>query len=164
MKTWILAMACAVLVGCDYRVPIQNEPSLNIDSRIVGLWERVDAEGQAEHLLVLPLGAREYFVSFPQDSQDAIFARAWLCKIADRTFVQLKWFGTARGKTIDSEVVYQVASYEVSDQDMKVALLNPEVVLKDAQSTEELVRDIENNLSRSDLFRKAMEFTRIPPE
>ncbi|MDD4870569.1 MAG: hypothetical protein PHR77_08410 [Kiritimatiellae bacterium] len=159
MKKLIAIIACGVFVGCDYTVPLVKTPEKGIDSKIVGLWQRPEENGQS--LLVLPLNKQEYMVSFPAGSKDAMFARACLCRSGDKTLVQLEWFGTAQAKLPDDNRVFQFAAYTVDGNTLTIRMLNPDVVKKDVKSTDELARAITDNKDKPDLFKEKMVFTKV---
>ena len=109
MKKVLMAMACTVLMGCDYAVPLVKTPAIPIDNSLVGLWQPAKTN-ESDALLVLPLDAHQYLVEYPVGSKDAMFAKACLCRAGTRPLVQLEWFGTAQGTLPDSKVVYQFAA------------------------------------------------------
>ena len=162
MKTSVLvATACAaVLVGCDYKVPLAETAELPVDAALVGSWERTTQQGEKQRLLVLPLGKNEYLVSFPARAKDAMFARAALCKTGTLTLIQLAWFGTAQGATPEDGRIFQYASYTLADGTLKGRLLNADVVDRDVSSAAALSAAIEANRDNPKLFRDAWEFTR----
>ena len=160
----LFAVACAAaLAGCDYTVPLTDKPERTIDNALVGAWEQKSNQGEPERLLVLPLSKTEYLVSFPAGSKDAMFARACLCKAAGLTFVQLTWFGTARGAVADDRRVYQFVSYSVAGDTLTGRLLNPDVVNRDASSSATLAAVIEANKENAKLFREELVFTKVKP-
>lgn len=161
MKILMVLIACAMLVGCDYTVPLVKTPAMGIDNAVVGLWERTGKDGQTERLLVLPLSKQEYLVSFPSSGKDAMFARACLCSTADKTLVQLEWIGTAQGKLPEGNRVFQFVTYSVTGDRVTVRLLNSEVVKKDVVSTGELAKAIAANIDNPNLFREDMVFTKV---
>ena len=110
-----------------------------IDPGLVGLWQRTKEDGQTESLLVLPFNKQEYLVSFPSGAQDAMFARACLCRSGDQTLAQLEWIETARAKLPADRRVFQFAAWSLDNGTLTVRLLNPEIVKKDVKSSEELV-------------------------
>ena len=161
MKRLLIVLACGLLAGCDYTVPLVTTPKIDIDRSVLGLWQRSTGDGEIEQLLVLPLDKREYLVSYPSGSKDSMFARACLCRAADQTLVQLKWFGTAEGKLPEDNRVYQFMTYSVSGDRMTVRLLNSEVVWKDVPSTRELATAIAANRDNPNLFKEGMVFTKV---
>ncbi len=163
MKKLSLLLACLALAGCDYTVPLAKKPALNIDAALVGLWQRPKDDGQSERLLVLPLNEREYLVSFPSDSKDAMFAKACLCRAGDLTIVQLEWFGTARGGVPEDPRVFQFADYSVTGDALTVRMLNTEVVNKELKSSGELAGAITDNRAKAELFRDKLLFTKAKP-
>ncbi len=161
MKKLAALLVCGMLIGCEYAVPLVKAPAIAVDPAAVGVWERTKGDGQTERLLVLPLGEREYLVSFPAGAKDAMFARACLCRTAGITLVQLTWLGTARAKLPEDGRVFQFATYAITGDRLGVRLLNSEVVKKEAASAEELAKAIAADKDKPDLFREEMVFTRI---
>jgi len=165
MKMLTVAVVAAALAGCDYTVPLVKTPELPIDKTVVGAWVRTVDNGQSDHLLVLPLGPNEYLVSFPAGEKAAMFARACLCRIDDRTLAQLTWFGTAQGVLPEDGRIYQFAAFTVKNDTLQVSLLNADVVKRDAASPEALAQAITANKDHPELFREVMVFKKEkPPE
>lgn len=163
MKPLMMIVACVALAGCDYNVPLVKTPKLDMDAAVVGLWQRTKEDGQIERLLVLPLNKLEYMISFPSGSQDAMFARAWLCRSGGMTFIQLEWIGTAHGNLPEDRRVFQLAAYSVIGDALTVRMLNTDVVNKDLKSSDELARAIADNKSNPQLLRDKMVFTKVKP-
>jgi hypothetical protein len=161
MKRLMALVVCGMLTGCDYTVPLVKTPKMEIDPEVVGLWQRSKEDGQKESLLVLPLNKQEYMVSFPAGSKDAMFARACLCRTADKTLVQLEWVGNAHGKLPEDNRVFQFAAYSVVGDAITVRMLNAGVVKKDVKSTDVLAKAIADNKDKPDLLRDKMVFTKV---
>lgn len=161
MKKLMTLVACGMLAGCDYTVPLFKTPELAIDSGVVGLWQRSKEDGQKESLLVLPLNKQEYLVSFPAGSKDAMSARACLCRTADMTLVQLEWIGTVQGKLPQDNRVFQFAGYSVVGDTLTARMLNTAVVKKDVKSSRELAKAITDNKDKPDLFGDKIVFTKL---
>ena len=161
MKYFLPLLAGLLLAGCDFTVPLVETPALDIDKSVIGLWERAKADdGQTERLVVLPLGKREYLVSFTGNGSDWMYARGCLCKAADLTLVQLTWIGTSKGTVPDDKRIYQFASFSVSGEQLSLRLLNPDTVGKDVKSAADLTQSIESNKAAPALFREAKVFTK----
>lgn len=161
MKKLIVLVACTMLAGCDYTVPLVKTPGMGIDNAVVGLWERTKEDGQTERLLVLPLSKQEYLVSFPSSAEDAMFARASLCSTAGKTLVQLEWIGTVQGGLPEDNRVFQFAAYSVAENTLRVRMLNADVVKTDAGSSDALARAISENKNNPALFREEMAFEKV---
>jgi hypothetical protein len=161
MKKWLIVLACGLLAGCDYTVPLLKTPGREIDKSVLGLWLAKTDDGKIEQLLVLPLAKNEYLVSYPSDAKDGMFARACLCRTDDKTLVQLKWLGTAEGKVPDDERVFQFLSYSISGDKLTVRLLNTDAVNKDVASTKELAKSIAANRDNPNLFKEGVVFTKV---
>jgi len=161
MKRILAMLVCGLLAGCDYTVPLVTTPEIEIDESALGLWQRLTAEGQTEQLLVLPLDKHEYLVSYPAGAKDAMFARACVCRIGDKTLVQLKWFGTGDARLPDDNRVFQYASYSTQADRLTFRLLNTDVVNQDVASTEQLAKSIAANSDKPNLFKEGMVFTKV---
>ena len=161
MKSLVMLIACGMLVGCDYTVPLVTAPNVPMDGRVTGLWQRVKPEGGVESLLVLPLNREESMVSFPAGSTNSMFAHACLCRVGNKTLVQLQWFGTAKGSVPEDDRVYQYADYTVTADTISIRMMNSEVVKRDVKSYDELTTAIAENTSKTNLFRDAMVFKKV---
>ena len=161
MKKMLMLVMCGILAGCDYTVPLVRESKTEIDKTLVGLWQRTNDKGEPEHLLILPLGTREYLVSFPSGTESSMFARACLCKVDTMNLVQIEWIGTAKGKVPDNVKVFQYAAYSINGDSLSVRLLNPETAGMDVKTSEDLEKSILHNKDNPKLFREAMSFHKI---
>lgn len=161
MMKLLIALAFALLAGCEYTVPLTTTPEIEIDRSILGLWRRSTEDGRTEQLLVLPLDKHEYLVSYPSGAKDAMFARACLCRAADMTLVQLKWFGTAEAILPGDDRVFQFMNYSIDGDRLTVRLLNSQIANKNAASTEELAKSIVANRDKPTLFKDSMVFRKV---
>lgn len=161
MRRIALLAVCVLLAGCEYVTPLVKSPEKEIDKRVLGLWERRMDDGRLERLLVLPLGQKEYLVSFPSNSEDAMFARGCLCEVAGRMIVQLEWFGTAKGKLPKEDRVFQFATYSFDAESMKVSMLNSDIVGKDVKTSEDMKASIENAKDNPALFKDERNFVKV---
>jgi len=158
MKNLIVMIACGLLVGCDYTVPLVKTPAREIDSAAIGLWQGQ----QDENLLVLPLSKVEYLVSLPAGSKDALFARACACSSSDNSLVQLEWFGTAKGKLPDGDGrIFQFAQYVITADTLSIRMLNPEVVKNTVKTSKELAKAIHDNHDNPNLFKSATVYKKV---
>ncbi len=154
-------MLCICFQGCDYTLKLVDKPTINIDRSVIGLWQRTNDNGQIENLLILPLDNKEYMVSFPAGSNNAMFARASLWSEKEMVLVQLNWFGTADGKIPNDKKTFQYASYKVNDVSLTVSLLKPETISEKLTSTKKFVQNIEKNKNNPKLFRSKMVFKKL---
>lgn len=161
MKKTLAVLSIALLAGCDYSVPLSPAPSMPIDRRILGAWERPKSTNEMERLVILELGPDEYFVSYPSGTPGSMFAQAWLTRCESRTLVQLEWFGTAEGNMPDGSEVYQIASYSLTNNELTVRMLNPSVVGKGAKTPDELAKAIEAKHNDAALFQEPMVFKKV---
>jgi hypothetical protein len=156
-----MGLACALLAGCDYTVPLVKTPEAGIDTTVVGLWQRSEKDGKIENLLVLPLGKQEYLVVFPAFSKDSMFARGCIWRRAALTLVQLDWFGTARAKLPEDNRTFQFAAFTVKGDSITLRLLNPEVVKNSVTSSDALAKAIIDSKDNPKLFRDEMVFQKV---
>ena len=161
MKKLMIAIICLVLAGCDFTVSLSDSPEMAIDSRTTGLWETMKSNGYTERLLVLPLNKREYLVAWPKGGTTELYARAHLFQLSGKTLVQLEWFGNSDGVVPDDNRIYQYASYEISGDELVIQMLNPDVVGKDFQSSNELAGSIEANMDNPALFRDKTTYKKV---
>lgn len=158
---WLL-LSCLALIaaGCDFSVPLVKSPDTDTDQALVGLWRSAATNAAPEDLLILPLGRREYLVSYPANTKKSMFARCCLCRAADRPLVQLEWFGTGGGEVAEDAKVFQFASYTLEAGTLKIRLLNADTVGRDAKNAAELGEAIARKKDSADLFREEMVFKR----
>jgi len=161
MRKLVLLMACGVLAGCDYTVPLVPSPQMNIDPALIGLWQRTMPDKQTESLVVLPLGRQEYLVAFPAATTNTMFARACLGRAADKTLVQLEWIGNGQGKTVEDGRAYQFAAYAVASNALTVRMLNPDVVSKDVKTSSALAAAIAANKDQPNLFKEELVYRKV---
>ena len=90
-----------------------------------------------------------------------MYAHACLCRVGNKTLVQLQWFGTAQGTVPDNDRVYQFAEYAVSGDTITVRLMNSDVVKREATSYDELATSIAESTGKTNLFRDAMVFKKV---
>jgi len=158
MRKWILPVVCALLAGCDYTVSLVDKPDAEIDRTILGLWQRTNEEAKVEDLVILPLGDKEYMISYPTDSGKAMYARGCLARVDDLALVQLTWFGNSDGGVPDDGKVYQYVTYAVDGDVLSFRLLNDDVVGKDAAASLGMAAAIREKKGEKDLFEAPMAF------
>lgn len=162
MKRMIIVFtACVLLVGCDYNVPLVKTADIPIDAALLSLWQRPGDDNKIESLLVLPFNKHEYLIVFPSGEENAMFARGCLWRNENTTLVQLDWFGTARGEFPENKRTFQYAAYTIETDKLSVRLLNPDVVLRDIASSDELAKAIAANKDDPKFFREKMVFQRV---
>ncbi len=161
MKKLMFFLICLIIAGCEYAVPLPNAPNIDIDRSVLGLWQTTKNDGRTEDLLVLPLGEQKYMISFPSGTKNSMFALACLWRDKGMTLVQLNWFGTAQAEIPKDDRTYQFASYLVEGDEMRIRMLNKEVVNENIGSSKELAKAILDNRTNTRLFRDEMLFKKI---
>ena len=162
MKRILAGVLALLLAGCDYTVALVDTPTIRIDGAILGLWERTTPDGETERMLVLPMNEREVLVAFPAGSENAMYARTCLWQGAGMTLAQLDWIGNARGSIPDDGRSFQYASYAVKDDEVRIRMLNPDVVSNRISNRDELVKAIGEAAADPDLFHDERVFRKVP--
>lgn len=157
---WMMPLLVGLLTGCEYTVPLVTVPLIDIDTSIVGLWERTKSDGQSESLLILPLDEKEYLVSYPAGVSDSMYARGALWHGPDRTLVQLDWFGSGKGNLAVGDRTFQYVTYEVKADALTIWLVNADVISKDVATTEELAAALALNRDHPELLKDPITFWR----
>lgn len=157
----ILASALS-LVGCDFKVPLCTTPDTAIDPALLGVWECAEQGGKVDRLLVLPMGAREYLVSYPAGGEHAMFARACGVTLDQQPLVQLNWLGNAEGARPDDSRTFQYAGYVVTGGVLRVRMLNAEVLNREAATRRELIRSFRAHRADESCFKEEMVFRKVP--
>lgn len=152
MKKMLVLVSCMALLGCDYMVPLVEKPEIDIDRAALGLWRRTKDGGESEQLLVLPLGKKEYLISYPAGSKDAMFARGCLWRCEGLTLIQLDWIGTARGKLADNKRTFQYAAYVVERGSLRIRMLNVDIIDNKISSSAALAKEIASKVEEPELL------------
>lgn len=163
MKPYLLALCCALLMGCEYTVPLFSTPQQKIDPALVGQWSRTLPNGETETVLVLPWSDQEYLVAFPANKPDAMYARATLMPVAGLPLIQLHWIGTANAKLPTDARVYQFATFACQNDRITLRLLNSERIRTSLATSDALIQAITKNKEAPDLFREPLCFSRVTP-
>jgi len=161
MKRMMLVALFGLLIGCEYIVSLVTTPEIDIDRSIIGLWQRLKEEGQIEKIFVLPLGKKEYLVSFPAGSEDAMFGRACLCRVSGKMLFQIEWFGTAKAELPKDNRVFQFGDYSLAGDMLTVRMLNSILISKDISSSADLAKAIAGNAENPKLFKDKMVFRKV---
>ena len=154
-------LCCAVLMGCEYTVPLFSTPQQKIDPALVGQWSRTLPSGETEAVLVLPWSDQEYLVAFPANKPETMYARATLTPVAGLPLIQLHWIGTAQAKLPTDARVYQFATFSRQGDQITLRLLNSARINTAIATSAALIQAITQNKEAPDLFREPMCFSRV---
>ncbi len=161
MRSACIMMVCLLLVGCVYEVPLATESQQDVDKALLGTWQTVEADGKVRELLVLPLGAKEYLVSYPSKAPDGMFFRAFVAQAGPMPIMQFQFLGVANGEAPDGRRVYHFGTFRLDGPQLVLRLINPEVVSKDVTSTEALVKAMAAQRENPALFAEPVTFQRL---
>ena len=151
------------LAGCEYEMPLVEEPQIEMDERLVGLWTHTDTHGRESSLVLVPLQPNELFVAYPEGAETTLYARSTLWEKDDLRVVQLKWFGTSKGTVAEDHVVYQYGTYTLEGDTLTFRLINPAVVPQNMDTRADLIEAMIDNQDHPELLRSPMVFTRLSP-
>jgi len=154
-RIFMLLAAGAVLVGCDYKVALLQEPVNDIDKSIIGTWLTEDEHGETKRMQVLPYSSRQYLVVNNAGTKDEMFARGMLWRKDGLALIQLEWLPQEND---EQENNFQFALYECKDNLLRVRLLNPDVVANNIDTAEKLEKAILSNRENGALFREVTEY------
>ena len=158
MKTLVALLLALTLSACDYTTCLTPEPKADVDPAWLGVWETRPETGAPERLLLLPLGPREYLLSYPAGNPDAMFARVCRVGADEKDLMQITWIGTAKGAVPEDGRVYQYADATLKDGELTVRLINGEAVGREAKTADELSAAIAAAKDKPELYREAMVF------
>jgi hypothetical protein len=161
MKKILLCWALIGWAGCDFKTPLVTTPDLDTDPALMGLWRITEPEGDSANLLVLPLNKREYLVSYPAGTEHALFARGCHWRSGEARLVQLDWFGTAKGAGVNTSESFQFARYTITDDTLRVEMVQATAIPGEITRTEDLARSILDQWKTPELFGEVAVFTRI---
>ena len=162
MKILFPLLFALALSACDYTVNLTPEPKVDVDPAWIGLWEMRSENGEPNRLLLLPLGNREFLLSYPAGKPDAMFARVCRTGEDESALMQITWFGTAKGDLPDDAKVYQYAAAALKDGVLTVRMINGETVGREAKTAGELSAAIAAAKDKPGLYREAMVFRKSP--
>lgn len=159
MRTaWVLGV-CVLLVGCVYEVPLATDSQQEVNKALLGKWQTV-ADNGSEELVVLPLGAKEYLISYPSNAKDGMFFRAFVAQAGATPIMQFQLLGAATGELPADRRVYHYGTFRLDGPKLVVQLINSELVSKDVTSTEALVKAIAAQREAPALFADPVTFQR----
>lgn len=159
-KLAIAMVALAILPACDYTTALVTTPEIEIDSRVIGLWESgADADPR---LLVLPLNPKECLAAITAEDDETTYGHVCLARVGELTLAQIRWIGRGSGELPeDGQAVYQYAAYSVEGDTLTFRLLNPDVVSKEVATADALREAIKAAADDPNLFREPQTLTRV---
>ena len=157
--------AVLLLAGCEYESPLTTEHSIAIDSAVLGLWEPIPDEGkepkQDEQMMILKYSDTEYLLHYPV-GKDGLYYRCYPIKIGGVLCVQLQVIGTGDGPPKkDEKDIFHVVSYQLTNDELAITLLNTDVVNDGLKTTEALRQSFLNHKGDKDLFTNPGRFKKI---
>ena len=66
MKKLLIMIACLLLMGCDYTVPLVTAPAMEIDKSVLGLWQTTE-DGKTTYFRVVNVWTSATTIDFRQE-------------------------------------------------------------------------------------------------
>ena len=165
MKTiWVSVLSVLLLAACEYKAPITTEHKIPIDPLVLGAWKIVPAENQDNNssVLIFRFSDTEYSVHYHESSGDLYF-RAYGINIDGVGAAQLELIGSDDGPVDEDEQDrYQVVSYELENDLLKISTLNSEWVDDELPDSESLRKAFIEHKENPGLFNDPGFFKRVP--
>jgi hypothetical protein len=151
-----------LLYGCyESAVPLQEKPSLRVDTRLIGNWISISNDKKEEtiFLILRKFSAHEYLVAWKEKKdRHAVIARGYSSRVANIDIINLQNIDSLD----DKDRTFVFFKYRIAGNGNLVAniLSNDYPGLKDKKfrSPEKFRTFIKNNLSQKDLFGEDIVF------
>jgi len=158
--------ALAVLIACEFEVPLETAHEIAIDPALLGLWEPAEEKdrepGNDQRILILRFSDTEYLIRFPVWTTGK-FWRGYPIRVEGIDCVQLEAIGTEEGPLPPkTRRRFLVATYRLGDDGLTVRLLNGDVVDFDAKTTDALRDDFRKHKDDPKLFGVPERFRCVP--
>ena len=161
----LLTVAVLLLAGCEYESPLTKEHNIAVDSAVLGMWELIPDEReepkQAERMMILKYSDTEYLLHYPI-GKNGLYYRCYSIKVGGVSCVQLIFIGTDDGPPEkDEKDLFHVISYQLANDELKIKLLNTDLVDDDLKTTEALKQSFLKHKGNKELFTNPGKFRRI---
>lgn len=135
MRVFIFTVFLASVLlfgGCEYETALTEEHALAIDPAVTGHWEHFRVQGGqtvvGDRMTILKYSETEYMVHYPA-VENGFYFRAYPMEIGGISCVQLQVIGTPYGPPDPEETtLFHVVSYRLTDGNLEIWTLNPEIV------------------------------------
>ena len=150
-RSTIALVVTLVLLGlgaCQYSVPITEQPTRQVETRLLGDW--VSTDGRAS-IKIRKLGQSTYIVSY-----NGVLFQAFHSDLSGIPFLSVQELET-RDRS------YSYLTYRLSEDGTKLYLrmVNDEVVPRETKDVSSIQRILKSNLQNPALFRNEDEFTKV---
>jgi len=157
--------ALAVLIACEFEVPLETAHEIAIDPALLGLWEPAEEKdrepGKDQPMLILRYSDTEYLVRSPMGNANG-FWRAYPIRVGGIDCVQLELIGTDEGPPEQKDrKKFHVVTYRMADDGLTVRVLNSDMVDDNAKTTEALREDFLKHKDDPELFTEPERFRRV---
>jgi hypothetical protein len=118
LRALALLLLCAGLTACYFDHPLTAQPSKDINTWLLGVWEHKDAKKRIYRARVVPLTGDRYFVNFqsggPRGRNKKVWEfEGWISRVGRGRFLSLKC-NLSSGEVPEGAFVF--ANYQVIDQ------------------------------------------------
>lgn len=150
---WILVILATgvllALAACGQRkVPITEQPTRNIDSRLIGNWISPDG---TERIRIRQLNDSTYVISY-----FALLFRAFHSDIDGISFINIQELETA-----ERNYIYMMYTLSADGNKLYIRMVNDEVVPEATRDSFTVRKLLRNNLQNPLLFRGQAEFSKV---
>ena len=158
----ILALLLVLGTGCDYRVALVEDPSITMNTELVGMWEYRDQRDRRNRLLVLPMDAEQFLVVLTHENEPSLYGRATKWEKGEKSLIQLDWIGTERRVVPEADGArFQYVKYALDDDTLRFRLVSTDVLPEDVKSSKELLQLIDEHWDDSGFFRSEATYQRV---
>jgi hypothetical protein len=95
IRALALLLLCPLLAGCYFDNPLTSEPSKDINSWLLGVWEYKDTKGRTYRARLVPMTGDRYFVTFQapggrKGEKKRWEFEGWISRVSYSRFLSLK--------------------------------------------------------------------------
>ena len=163
MKHMLAATILALsLNSCVFDLPFEPSAKVAVDAALPGLWQETatDPQRQPNRLLVLKHSENEYLVQYPV-GEKTMFFRAFPIDLAGERYIQLQLIGSEKGPVKPADRKYHLMKTRIDGDMLEVLAIDPDVLGKDATSTQQLREAFTLKKEDPKLFGDPMRFRRL---
>jgi hypothetical protein len=122
IRALALLLFCTLFSGCYFDHPLTGEPSRDINSWLLGVWEHKDPKGKVYRARIVPVTGDRYFVSFQSGGRKTREKKVWefegwISRVGYSRFLSLKC-NVSSGELPEGAFVF--VNYQVVDQNTVV--------------------------------------------
>jgi hypothetical protein len=149
-----------LLSSCVFEAPFEANAKIPVDPALLGRWEKISDDGDAERIRVLQHSDNEYVVEYPVGEKAMVF-RAFAVELAGADFIQVQWIGTAAGPVKDGDRKYHLLKVAVDGETMDMRVINADVLGKEHNDAAAMKDTFEKRKDDPKLFDEPVKFRKV---